>query len=735
MTSTDALAIVILLTIIIAIAVYLLHWLYRHSSKDQSFVRTGLGGEKVVMGGGAFLVPIVHTITRVNMNAVPIEIRRTSEQSLITKNKMRVDVIAEFLVRVIGSTAGVSTAARTLGERTSRPAELKEIVQGRFVDAMAAVAATMTMDEIHTNRGRYINEVADLGAKTLENNGLELENASLTSLNQTDVAVFDPNNAFDAEGLAQLTDQIEQHRKRRNQIESDTRIQITLKDYETEQRSLEIGRDLEYARIEQQRDIETRKSTQLAQIEDERSKSSISIESARNRTEQETERIRIARTKLVESERITSENEIRALAIQKQQVTELAEINSQRDIEAQRILTRQQIEAERIDNDRKIREYEIRTRQTLSMIDTQAIGDIDSARLDKDRRVESSRIETTKIIDLLSVDKDKQIRVSSEIAQAEQDRARIMRRYHVQLEQLNKDEEITQAEIAKNENIKLAETLARRKIEDNAIATGRELDQMRVSARNFIDRFEIEQRKEVEIVDKERLIAVINKSIEEAYAKTKQAEARKHQVLVEEQIQSARDEEAAGRAKRIDLIAAESRTERETLRVTSYAKAEKEATELRALGRIAEANADEVRYEKDAAGQRLLNESENMRSDSSRRSAIYENLVRTLPNIIRESVKPMENIESIKILQVDGLPGLNSPSETGGGVPGNGQDGGSGSMTDKVVNSAMKYRTHVALVDGLMKELGLPIENLGSAGGMQFRNFLNQGDKGGGKDD
>ena len=134
MTSTDALAIVILLTILIAIAVYLLHWLYRHSSKDQSFVRTGLGGEKVVMGGGAFLVPIVHTITRVNMNAIPIEIRRIGEQSLITRNKMRVDIVAEFLVRVIGSRDGVSTAARTLGERTSNPAELKEIVQGRFVD-------------------------------------------------------------------------------------------------------------------------------------------------------------------------------------------------------------------------------------------------------------------------------------------------------------------------------------------------------------------------------------------------------------------------------------------------------------------------------------------------------------------------------------------------------------------------------------------------------------------------
>ena len=52
MTSADLIAIVITLTILIAVGVYLLHWLYRHSSKDQSFVRTGSGGERVVMGGG-----------------------------------------------------------------------------------------------------------------------------------------------------------------------------------------------------------------------------------------------------------------------------------------------------------------------------------------------------------------------------------------------------------------------------------------------------------------------------------------------------------------------------------------------------------------------------------------------------------------------------------------------------------------------------------------------------------
>ncbi|MEZ5922916.1 MAG: flotillin domain-containing protein [Hyphomicrobiaceae bacterium] len=723
MSSTDILVIVILLTILVAIAVYLLHWLYRHSTKDQSFVRTGLGGEKVVMGGGALIIPIVHTITRVNMNAIPIEIRRTNEQSLITKNKMRIDIVAEFFVRVLSTREGVSIAARTLGERTQSATELKEMVEGRFIDAMATVAATMTMEEIHTNRGRYISEVAELAKQTLGANGLELENASLTSLNQSDISVFNPTNAFDAEGLAQLTEQIEERRKLRNRIENDARIEITLKDYETEQRSLEIARDLEYARIAQQRDIEMRKAEQLAQIEDERAASQISVELARIKAEQEAERNRIAKERLVESERITTEAEIRNLAIERRQSNELTEINTQKTLEAQRILTRQQIETDRIENERKIREHDIRTRQTLALIETSALGEVDRARLDRDKSVESARIETLKAIELLGVEKDKQIRVTNEIAASDHDRARIMGRYYVEMERLSKDEEIAQAEIAKREKVKLAETTSLRNIEDASIAAGREIDELRIAARKYIDRFEIEMQKEIEIVDKERLIAVINKSIEEAYARTSEAEALKAQAAMEEQILTARDEEAASRAKRVDLINTASRVERESMRITSFARAEKEASEFRALARIAEANADEVRYAKDAAGQLLLNESENMRSEASRRSAIYENLVRNLPNIIRETVKPMENIDSIKILQVDGLPGINSPSETGGGRGGSGGSEG-GSMTDRVVNSAMKYRTQVALVDGLMKELGLPVDSIGSAGGMSFRNFM-----------
>lgn len=221
------------------------------------------------------------------------------------------------------------------------------------------------------------------------------------------------------------------------------------------------------------------------------------------------------------------------------------------------------------------------------------------------------------------------------------------------------------------------------------------------------------------------MIAVVNKTVEEIGARIEETKALKEHARLEEEVASARALEIAERAKQIEFVEASSRAETDAIRITARAEAEKTAAERQAEAEIAGANAAEVRYEKDAKGARKLNEAENMRNEESRRSTIYENLVRSLPSIIRETVKSMENIDSIKILQVDGIPGINSPSEAvGADGSGNGTSGGN--MTDRVANSAMKYRTQVAFVDGLMQELGLPLDKLGSAGGMSFRNFVEQ---------
>jgi uncharacterized membrane protein YqiK len=551
MNGADIIAIVILAAIVIAIIVYLLHWLYRHSSKDLSFVRTGFGGERVVMGGGALVLPIVHDITEVSMNTLRIDVRRAGERSLITGNRMRIEVSVEFFVRVIPSAEAVAAAARTLGNRTLNPESLKDLVQGRFVDAMGSVAARMTMEEIHEHRSDYIKGVKALVADSLTANGLELEAVSLTSLDQTDMKLFNPSNAFDAEGLTRLTEEIETRRKKRNDIEQDTMIAIRKKNLESEKLALTIDKESEYARLTQESEVAMRRAQQKAEIALERTDRERDIEEAQIRSAEIVEKIRINQTRAVESERILREQE--------------------------------------------------------------------TAQLD------------------------------------------------------------------------------------------------------------ILRRRALEIEEQERVIAVAMKSKAQSDAQAAAEEARALMIAAQEKVATVRETEIAQRRKSVDLIEAAQQAEREAIKLTTVAVAERDAAADRAIGERSSAEAAAFRYEVDAEGKRKLNEAENIRSDASRRSGFNRQLIENLPSIIRESVKPMENIESIRILQVDGVPGLSGlqpgAGSGGGGNVSSSPDGGPrvGSLADNVVNSALRYRAQAPFVDTLLKEIGVSpssITSLGNLGNM-----------------
>ena len=88
-----------------------------------------------------------------------------------------------------------------------------------------------------------------------------------------------------------------------------------------------------------------------------------------------------------------------------------------------------------------------------------------------------------------------------------------------------------------------------------------------------------------------------------------------------------------------------------------------------------------------------------MLTPEARMSALRMKLVEKAEAIIRESVRPMERIEGIKILQVDGLGG-----SSGGGHNG---DGSGTNFSDSVVNSALRFRAQAPLVDQLLREIGI----------------------------
>ncbi|WP_026988276.1 flotillin family protein [Fodinicurvata fenggangensis] len=530
------LGIIVLIAVIVGV-VYLLNWLYRRSTKETAFVRTGLGGEKVVKDGGAFVLPIVHEVIPVNMNTLRLEIKRGQDRALITKNRMRVDVVTEFYVRVQPTREAIAIAAQSLGRRTMNPEALKELVEGKFIDALRWVAAEMTMEELHEKRGEYVKRVKTAVAEDLQRSGLELEALSLTGMDQTNMEYFNPSNAFDAEGLTRLTEEIERRKKLRNDIEQDTMIEIRNKNLETERYSLQIDRDTEYARLEQQRDIESRKAEQQAEV-------------ARERAQRERE---------------SEESQI------------------------------------------------------------------------------SSRLE----------------------------------------------------------------------IERARIASDRALDEERINREQGTQRLEIDRRKALELAEQDKAIELAEKSKAQSEAQAAAELARAKAVEAEEKVFTAREKEQAERRKAIELVLAAQEAEREGIRLRSAAEAEKQASTDRAEATRTtaegEAEAEKIRalaaklrYETEAEGKRQMNEAQNVLTPESRQSQMRMHLIDKMDGIIRESVKPMEKIEGIKVLQLDGFGGF--PGGAGGS--GGGGEGHNG-LPDNLVNSALRYRAQGPLVDSLLKEIGM----------------------------
>jgi uncharacterized membrane protein YqiK len=541
----------------IAVIAMILAGLYRRATKEISFVRTGFGGQKVILNGGALVFPVLHDTIPVNMNTLRLEVTRANQQALITRDRMRVDVMAEFYVRVKPTQDAIASAAQTLGLKTMNPDELKALVEGKFVDALRAVAAEMAMEELHEQRVDFVQKVQQVVSEDLLKNGLELESVSLTGLDQTSKEFFNPDNAFDAEGLTKLTEAIEERRKKRNDIEQDTNVAIANKNLESQRQKYDISREQEYARLEQEREVEIRRAAQASEIKREQA--------------------------------------------EKAREAQQAEIKAKQEVDMSNIAAERAVEEGRIDKDRQLKEREI---------------------------VKEKTIETA----------------------------------------------------------------------------------------------EIDRNKTIELAEQDRAIAIAEKSKAQSEAQADADRARATAVREEEAVVTVRETQKAERAKAVELVEAAKAAEREAIKIQVAAEAEKMAAldKAASLRTLADAEAEKVRiqaladadsvkmraeasqkqYTVEAAGKKAINEANNLLSVKQIAMQVRMALIENLPGIIRESVKPMEQIDAIKILQVDGLNG-------GAKSNGDGKAAAEGNLADQVVNSALRYRGQAPLVDMLMSEIGL----------------------------
>ena len=288
--------------------------LYKRATRETSLVKTGSGGKKVIMDGGTIVVPFLHEIAKVNMKTLRLEVARVNEQSLITKDRMRVDVGVEFYVSVNATEDGISRAAQTLGDRTFHVEQLREMIEGKLIDGLRAVAAQMTMDQLHENRASFVQEVQNAISEDLLKNGLELEAVSLTALDQTPFEQLDENNAFNAVGMQKLAAVIATSRKERAEITAEADVAVAKSEMEAVKKRYEIDREQEEASITQVREIQTLQASQEAEI-------------ARNQeaSDQAKEQARIERERAVRASEIERERTIREAEIAKERELEVAD--------------------------------------------------------------------------------------------------------------------------------------------------------------------------------------------------------------------------------------------------------------------------------------------------------------------------------------------------------------------------------------------------------------------------
>ncbi|MDC0215920.1 SPFH domain-containing protein [Candidatus Pelagibacter sp.] len=425
----DIIAGIILVALAIAIIVYLLHWLYRRSSKEVSFVRTGMLGEKVIISGGAFVLPIIHNITQVGMRTLSLSIKRSGDKSLITKDRMRAELVTEFFTKVPPEQKAVSTAAQTLGNRTLDPEHLKEVVAGRFADALGEVAAKMTLDEIQENRGQFVKEVAKIANESIGHTGLALETVSIISLDQAPIEMFNPANTFDSQGLTQLTEQIESRKKKRNDITQDTKISIENKNLETIQKELEIKKNEEFSKYQQEREISIQKAKERTETIKEKAEKEREAEEAEIRNQEQIEVAKISQNQVIEVEKKLTETrlieeiekrrreqneleknsayeirqkdletEVKILNLDKE--SEFARLEKQRNVDMKRAQEKASIIKEQSERQKDAEEAQIISEQQIK-----------NAKIEQQKNIDSHRIESEKVVRLLDIEKAKRVSI------------------------------------------------------------------------------------------------------------------------------------------------------------------------------------------------------------------------------------------------------------------------------------------------------------------------------------
>ncbi len=363
--------------------------LYAKTAADEAFVRTGMGGQRVIIDGGAIVIPVVHKVVPVSLATMRLDVERNDQDALITGDKLRADIKAEFYIKVQKDREAVVNAATSLGERSVNASTVKELVNEKLISALRTVAATKSLEDLNAKRDEFAEAVQKIVSSDLKHNGLTLESVTVSQLDQTPPDKMKAeSNIFDAQGTRQIAEITQQMRAETNALEREADKAIKMQDvekdkfvYEQEiarasaearqkseiekaeaearQRAATFAAEQdELARVREVRrdeavavaNVEREKQIQVANVERERAKqvADLEREKAIAKTAEERAKAEFAQ-RLAEAEREAANQKVQTVAVTEEakRSAEKAYIDKARQIDQDAYQTERQAEAGR----------------------------------------------------------------------------------------------------------------------------------------------------------------------------------------------------------------------------------------------------------------------------------------------------------------------------------------------------------------------------------------------------
>ena len=658
---------------------------YRIPKADVALVRTGGSREKISITGGLWVNTIIHEIKEISLNTMRIEVIREGPEALITYDFNRGDVEVVFYLKVEPNQTDILRAAQALGDKSMTPETVRELIEPKLEGALRSVAAESDIQDLLQKRQEFADKVLSACGEDLEvQNGLTLETVSIIRVDQTPVETLDAENRFDAVGIREITEITAEQEREKERIVQEKEVAIVQIEVDARIQKLEAEQQQAWAESDQQKNI----AIYAAEREAETLKFQFEMEQGVQEREyemkQEVERARITQEQVVQEREIEMGRDIQVARVQQEQVVaereieknlivetqqieqsrvvQLAEIQQYLTVQMQRIAQEQTIAVREIEKELAIEKARIAQEEGVSLRDIERQLSVQTARYSQEQQVQQREIEKNLVVETAQIDQMRQVEIAEISKTLAVELTRIAREQQEQLRDIEKDLMVEKAHIAQEEGVSLRDIERQLSVQTTRFSQEQQVQQREIEKNLVVESAQIDQMRQVELAEIAKTLTVEQSRIGQELAVALSDEDRKIGIANKQQVTAlAEKEQLVVEAERmgaeVNVTATEQVKEAEWQREVAIIGAEAQAQPIE---RLADAVLAEARAK--AQGEMAEYEARNVAEQRVLVQEAIMELIDEFPDIVEQLMRPVEKIDSIKILDMgnnDGQGGIN----------------------------------------------------------------------------